>query len=405
MCLKRFFRGAVSVAVLCLVMWSPFESMAIDNYRVYDFMVDGLAYRVNDDGNTLAVVMEQPRGMFNYEGLLDVVIPETVTFHGKTYTVTIVANAAFLNYNGIGQSYESFGAFRQDEKPSLKSVSLPATLTTIETQAFAGNKDLLEITIPNNVTSIESFAFEGCSNMQVNVRDDAPEAVTSGLTGTKWYEEHYPNSNQWTDEWYNAQPDGVVYQGTKAVAYKGDIPDDGVIVFREGTTYIARFLANNDDVKKVVLPSTLVTLESYAFQNCHNLSEIEVPQVMPEITIPRGTFGNTAWWDNQPSGIVYLGTMAYQVKYNLGGTNMTFNEGTTIINEYLFSNQTNLTSVTIPGSVTLIGRNAFAGCKALTSTVMPNSVRSLGTNVFSDCTALRSITMSNSITEIPNFTC
>ena len=72
----------------------------------------------------------------------------------------------------------------------------------------------------------------------------------------------------------------------------------------------------------------------------------------------------------------------------------------TNIGEYAFSDDDNLTSITIPHSVTSIGNHAFAYCSSLTSITIPNSVTSIGDYAFSGCPSLTSITIPNSVTSI-----
>ena len=62
------------------------------------------------------------------------------------------------------------------------------------------------------------------------------------------------------------------------------------------------------------------------------------------------------------------------------------------IDNGVFEDNTNLTSVSIPNSVTSIGYSAFEGCTGLTSITIPNSVTSMGHSVFNNCSSLTSIT-------------
>lgn len=70
------------------------------------------------------------------------------------------------------------------------------------------------------------------------------------------------------------------------------------------------------------------------------------------------------------------------------------------IGDRAFVNDTELTSITIPGSVQLIDMFALYGCTGLTSVSIPNSVVTIGRNAFAQCTGLTTVTLSNSITEI-----
>ncbi len=70
------------------------------------------------------------------------------------------------------------------------------------------------------------------------------------------------------------------------------------------------------------------------------------------------------------------------------------------LGNYIFSNCTNLKTVTIPNSVTSIEDAAFYGCSSLKTVTIPNSVTSIGDSVFSRCSSLTTVTIPNSVTSI-----
>ena len=75
-------------------------------------------------------------------------------------------------------------------------------------------------------------------------------------------------------------------------------------------------------------------------------------------------------------------------------------EGITSIGTNVFSNCSNLTSVTLPNSITSIGGSAFSGCSNLTSVTLPNGITSIENGVFYDCSNLTSITIPVSVASI-----
>ena len=66
-------------------------------------------------------------------------------------------------------------------------------------------------------------------------------------------------------------------------------------------------------------------------------------------------------------------------------------EGTTKISLGSFSNNQELTTVTLPESVTEIGDGAFYGCEKLESIRLSSSISELGRYVFTDCKNLTTI--------------
>lgn len=80
-----------------------------------------------------------------------VVIPETVNYNNRTYTVTMI---------GDGDSTYSNGSCSFSSK--LKSILLPNSIVTINNYCFSKCYSLTEINIPNSVTAIGDVAFKGC---------------------------------------------------------------------------------------------------------------------------------------------------------------------------------------------------------------------------------------------------
>ncbi len=122
----------------------------------------------------------------------DIVIPESVEYEGKTYSVTSIGENAFYGCSG------------------LSSVSIPNSVSSIGFQAFYGCSGMTSVTIPNSVIYIYNWAFYGCSgltsvtfpNNVITIGDDAFENTA----------------------WYDNQPDGLVYAGKMVYKYKGEIP-------------------------------------------------------------------------------------------------------------------------------------------------------------------------------------
>ncbi len=66
----------------------------------------------------------------------------------------------------------------------------------------------------------------------------------------------------------------------------------------------------------------------------------------------------------------------------------------------MFTNDTDITSVTIPNTVTSIGDYAFWGCTSLESVAFGNSLSSIGARTFADCTSLVNIAIPEGVTSI-----
>ncbi len=214
------------------------------------------------------------------------------------------------------------------------------SVTSIKDYAFYVCTDLANIEIPNSVTSIGKSAFRACDGL---TSVEIPNSVTS-------------------------------------------IGDDA---FRNCT-----------GLTNVTIPNSVTTIGYDAFSGCTSLTSIEIPNSIT--SVGESAFNGTAWYNNQPDGVVYVGKVLYKYKGTMpNNTSIIVKEGTISISQGAFYNCTGLTSITIPNSVTSIGVSAFKGCTGLTSIEIPNSVTTIGSNAFSG-TGLKSVTIPNCITSISN---
>ncbi len=74
--------------------------------------------------------------------------------------------------------------------------------------------------------------------------------------------------------------------------------------------------------------------------------------------------------------------------------------GTTMINQYAFYADKNLSKVTIPSSVTSIGEAAFYECASLAQITLPDKLEAIGEAAFRGCTSLKSITIPDSVEKL-----
>ena len=337
----------------------------------YDFMVDGLCYNYNDDGTSVTITYQRyPSGDYNgYVNLNgELIIPASVTYNDATYSVTGIGYLAFYQCSG------------------LTSVTIPNSVTTIGELAFYGCSGLTSLSIGNSVTSIGDGAFEGCTSLtSVTIPNSVTSIGSYAFNGTAWY---------------NNQPDGLVYIGNVAYKYKGTMPSGTSIALNSGCVSISpSAFSGCSGLTSVTIPNSVTQIGNHAFSNCTGLTSVTIPNSVT--SIGRDAFYGTAWYNNQPDGLVYIGNVAYKYKGEMpNGTSIILKDGCTVIADGAFNGCTGLTSVTISNSVTTIGESAFSGCTGLTSVTIPNSVTTIGGAAFYECSGLTSLSIGNSVTSI-----
>ncbi len=131
----------------------------------YDCKVDNIYYDLNNDDKTASVT-----NTTNNKYVGNIIIPESITYSGTTYSVTSIGSWAFasspwLTSVTIPNSVTSIGEFAFQSCSGLTSVSIPNFVTSIGEYAFSHCPGLTSVTIGNSVTSIGDRAFSGCSGL------------------------------------------------------------------------------------------------------------------------------------------------------------------------------------------------------------------------------------------------
>ena len=136
----------------------------------YDFMIDGIYYKVTDFSNFECGVCN---GDYDYSG--KITIPDHVIYNGKKLAVTSIISMTSSDITDVilPSSLKEIGngAFAGC---SLKELAIPEGVTTIGYGAFR-NSQIVHITIPQSVVSIGDGAFSYCKSLEsIHI----PEAVS-----------------------------------------------------------------------------------------------------------------------------------------------------------------------------------------------------------------------------------
>lgn len=322
----------------------------------YDFRANGIYFNKIDEFSVEVTFgsYDEDEGYSSSTG--DVVVPPSVTYNGKTYTVTAIGDHAF------------------EDGWEIKSITLPNTITRIGDYAFCNVYYITEITIPAGVTSIGKMAFLNCSGL-TSFTIKATTSPTLGNSAFQYIPKscvlNYPKGcydsyASWsayfkmsiTDFsaegiYYNvlsnsAQTVEVTFRGEKYNSFADEYTGDVVIpetVTCDGKTYTVTAIGLSafsgcENVTSVQLPSTITVLEEYAFNYCTKLSSI-----------------------NLPEGLTTIGPRALRICHAL--TSIEIPESVTKIDEHAFYECLNLRSIAFKGAVQSIAANAFSECNSL----------------------------------------
>lgn len=379
------------------------------------FQVDKLFYYVISEANKTV-------GVAPYSGMdnvyqYDMVVPETISHGGNTYTVVAIGRVAFANMF------------------NLTSVKLPKSIKYIGQSAFWGSS-IKSIEIPDATEEIDDKCFKETIKLGSIKLGKGLEKIGEGAFSGCWDVKEI-----------------TIAEGNTAFSNR-----DGALYTKDESTVI-KYPSYRKDVREVVLPSTvkkidqgafefceyitditlnegLKEIESTAFYLCRSLKAIKLPASVEKITDGSAfcllescekfevAAGNTTfetmmdgrllankkthtavsllYTDKKdpisiPEGIEHIGDKAMLVLYEnshmeedyrgKGPREILLPNSLKSIGSFAFSGS-NLNSIKIPDGVETISSGAFQDCKRLNYVEIGKGCKTLGDFVFATCPAL-----------------
>ena len=423
---------AIIMSMVCTKTWA------------YDAEIDGIYYNFSESG---ATVVSDAYG--SYEG--NIIIPETVSYDGKTYDVTAIEKSAFYSCSGlttvvVGNGVTSIGdrAFNGcsaltavtigscvtsvgrrvfegcanltsltfhckeigswfQDMESIKDVVIGEKVTSIGERAFSGCSGLTAVDIPNNVTSIGGAAFAGCSNLStVNIPDKVTTIGSGTFSGCSSLDAiEIPNTI--------TSIGSSAFQGCSALTVI-DIPNSV-------TSIGSSAFYGCSSLNTIEIPNSVTTIDDFTFYECSSLSTVSIGSSVTSIaerafsgceSLTSLTFhcpDVKSWFRNYNieeviigEEVLSIGDGAFQGCSSL--TTLSIGNGVTSIGNYAFSGCGGLSTMSIGNGVTSIGENAFQNCSGLTSLSIGNGVTSIGKYAFSGCSGIINITLSEGLQTI-----
>ncbi len=289
------------------------------------------------------------------------------------------------------------GAFRNCTV--LKDVTIGSSVKTIEGSAFEGCCNLDSVSFGNSVTTISGGAFSGCKLESVIL----PNSVTTlgsnvfkDCTELKWVTLGTGLKELSLYAFYGCKNLIGLNISDLAVWFDIDITNHEYS-YEKPVSYYRLFL-NGKELKDLVIPDGVTTINPYLFYCCNSLVSVTIPSGVTKIGDWAFAFCKNILSVAMANSVNTLGTGAF---YDCEGlTSLTVSDGVTDISLKAFQFCTNLRNVILPSKLEIIGDDAFQKCGSLQSITIPNSTTAIGSGSFYKCSRLTTVTVGSGVKSI-----
>ena len=405
----------------------------------------------------------------NCDALTSVSIPSTLSYSSSSsngYTFWGCDNLTEVSL-AEGITELNFGMFQRCK--SLISIKLPQSLTKIN-NAFVDCSGLTSINIPNKVTSTGDFS--GCSSLTTVVIPEGVTSIGSFANCTNLTSITLPSTLTSFGSFSNCTslesielPDAITELPDYPYAFQGCTKLKSIKLPQKLNIINGHAFEGCSSLATIELPNRVTTLGAYAFQNCTALTSIDLPRgiysieektfsgctALKSVSFPKDLQSIKKYAFDECSSLETVEipgnvlAIEYNAFANCGIKHLVLGEGISKINDNVFSNctqlstiqfpstmihisgfsNTGLTEINFPGSVQKIGTNAFSNCKNLTkidlskcaaldsiynqaflecksleTVILPQGLKGLGKSTFEECNKLKYLTLSSTLDTI-----
>lgn len=268
------------------------------------------------------------------------------TITGATFTITVTAPSRDFTFDATTGTIKKYNG--NDTVVVIPPTISSWPVTKIGEDALKDNTTITSVTIPASVTEIGSNAFAGCTNLtSVNYAGDWSNlTIQSGNPAVEDAAKDAANEQLF---YFAFTPDNTAVIVTN-YKYNGAAADVTIPSRYKGkpVTTIGHAAFFNSAVTSVTIPDSVTSISDEAFINCPKLTNISIP-----------------------NSVTYIGFSAFSSCTSL--KSITLPSSLSFISGALFLGCSQLTTIHIPVSVTSIGNNAFADCPSLMTVTYPGS--------------------------------
>ena len=264
------------------------------------------------------------------------------TITGATFTITVTAPSRDFTFDATTGTIKKYNG--NDAVVNIPSEINGTPVTTIGNAAFR-DSSVTSVTIPASVTEIGANAFAGCTNL-----------TSVNYIGGDWSKLTIQSGNPAVQDAANEQlfDFKFILNNTAVIVtryrYKGTAADVTIPSRYKGkpVTMIDHAAFHDSAVTSVTIPDSVTSIPDDAFAFCSQLTNISIP-----------------------NSVTFIGFSAFNSCTSL--KSITLPSSLSTIQSSAFYNCGNLETIRIPVSVTFIGNYAFAGCPSSMTVTYPGS--------------------------------
>ncbi len=166
---------------------------------------------------------------------------------------------------------------------SLKSITIPDSVTSIDGDVFRNCVSLESITIPDSVTSIGDSVFQGCTSLEsITIPDSVANIGSSAFYNCTSLESiTIPDSvtsiGDYAFEGCTSLKSVTIPDSVKSIdysAFRGCTSLESVIIGDGVTSIYSNTFYNCTSLESIAIPDSVTSIDRDAFANCKSLSDV-----------------------------------------------------------------------------------------------------------------------------------